>query len=124
MIEQLPLTRQVDLVFKEIYEELSLVSSGIVFLQIRNNVVGKFGVKHDPLEGKNGKVENIRRGLSEQQIYSFRQMAIQSLKHKAGWTHGEILFEFAIKNNMFISSIQFESNYNMANLMMKLRNPY
>lgn len=121
-IDQLPLARQVDLVFKEIFDELSYLSSGIVFLQIRNNIVGKFGVRHDPVESKNGSLEKLGRGLSEQQIFSFRKMAIQSLKLKKGWTHGEILFEFALKNNMLISSVLFESNYNMANLIIKSKN--
>jgi hypothetical protein len=118
--EQLPLARQVDLVFKEIFDELMFLSSGIVFLQIRNNIVGKFGIRHDPIESKDGFVEKSIRGLTEQQVYAFRKMAIQSLQHKTNWTHGEIYFEFGVKNNMLISSVQFESNYNMANLMLKL----
>lgn len=122
IVEQLPLARQVDLVFKEILDELSFLSSGIVFLQIRNNIIGKFGIRHDPIESKDGSVEKKERGLTEHQIYAFRQMAIQSLKHKSGWTHGEIFFEFAVKNQMLISSVQFESNYNMSNLMLKLKN--
>ncbi len=121
IVEQLPLARQVDLVFKQIFDELLLLSSGVVFLQIRNNVVGKFGVKHDPISGNDGNVERIVAGLSEQQFYAFRKMAIQSLKHKASWTHGEIYFEFALKNQMLISSVQFESSYNMANLMIRNR---
>lgn len=119
IVEQLPLVRQVDLVFKELFDELSFLSSGIVFLQIRNNIIGKFGIRHDPIESKNGSVEKSGIGLTEQQVYAFRKMAIQSLKHKTNWTHGEIYFEFGIKNNMLISSVQFESNYNMANLMLK-----
>jgi hypothetical protein len=121
IVEHLPLARQVDLVFKEIFDELSFLTSGIVFLQIRNNIIGKFGIRHDPIEGKDGSIREQEKGLTEQQLHIFRQMAIQSLKHKKGWTHGEICFEFAVKNNILCSSVQFESNYNMANLILKLR---
>jgi hypothetical protein len=52
ILEQLPLTGQVNLVFGEIVEELRYLSSGVVFMQIRNNVIGKFGVRHDPIQSK------------------------------------------------------------------------
>lgn len=116
---QLPLARQVDIVFQQIFDELQYLSSGTVFLHIRDNVVGKFGIRHEPIESKDGFEKRSSRGLSEQEIYALRKMAIQSLKHKRNWTHGEILFDFALKHNMLISSVQFESSYNMANLMIK-----
>lgn len=47
--EQLSLARQMDLVFRELQEELSGLSSGTVFVQIRNNTIGKFGIRHHPL---------------------------------------------------------------------------
>ncbi|NDI36751.1 O-methyltransferase [Chengkuizengella sediminis] len=118
-IEQLSLARQLDLVFDEIQVELGNLTSGVVFLQIRNNTVGKFGVIHDPIEGNDrGSLGNIH-GLTTQQIFSFKKMAIQSLKYKNHWTHGQISFEFALKNKNLATSFQFESNYNMANLMNK-----
>jgi hypothetical protein len=46
ILEQLPLARQIDMVFREIKEELVHLTSGTVFVQIRNNVIGKFGVAH------------------------------------------------------------------------------
>jgi len=116
ILEQLPLTRQVDLVFKEIKEELGQLTSGTVFIQIRNNTVGKFGVKHLPLASKGGELEVSGQGLSATHFQSFRQMAIDSLKYKKHWTHGEILFDFTLKQNMLYASVQFESNYNMSNL--------
>lgn len=115
---RLPLARQVEIVFQQVFDELQYLSSGTVFLHIRNNVVGKFGIRHEPIQSKDGFERNVR-GLSEQEIYALRKMAIQSLKHKRNWTHGEILFDFALKNNMLISSVQFESSYNMANLLIK-----
>ncbi len=36
--DQLSLARQMDLVFKELQEELSGLSSGTLFVQIRNNI--------------------------------------------------------------------------------------
>ncbi len=120
ILELLPLARQIDLVFKEIGEELAKLSSGIVFVQIRNNHIGKFGVRHDPIPSHDGGVEMNEAGLSEIQRRAFRQVGIQSLKRKTNWTHGEILFDFAIKKGSLYTSVQFESNYNMANLMSRL----
>ena len=45
--DQLSLARQVDLVFKELEAELRGMTSGTVFIQIRNNAIGKFGIRHD-----------------------------------------------------------------------------
>jgi hypothetical protein len=120
IIEQIPLVRQIDTVFKELVDELSYLSSGMIFVQIRNNMVGKFGVRHDPIQGQDVLMKGYRSGLSEQQQHAFRQMALESLQFKKGWTHGEILFDFAIRSNKLITSVQFESNYNMANLFGNL----
>ncbi|NEW08425.1 O-methyltransferase [Paenibacillus sp. SYP-B3998] len=115
-LDQIPLSRQIDWVFREIKHELSHVSSGTVFMHIRNNTVGKFGIKHLPMESKGGVLPEIStKGLTELQYQSFRQMAIESLKYKKNWTHGEMMFDFTIKQNMLSASIMFESNYNMAN---------
>jgi hypothetical protein len=84
-LEQLPLARQVEVVFRMMKEELTHLSSGTVFIQIR----------------------------------TFRNIAIESLKYKH-WTHGEILYDFTIKQNTLHASIQFESNYNLASLSLKM----
>lgn len=118
-LEQLPLSKQVEIVFREIQDELYQLSSGIVFMQIRNNVIGKFGARHNPLESKGGFFQVSGTGLTETHLRSFRQMAIESLRHKTNWTHGEICFEFALKQGTLCASVQFESNYNMANFMLK-----
>ena len=118
-VEALPLMKQVEMVFRELKDELLNLSSGIVFIQIRNNVIGKFGVKHDPFESREGEPFNRQGGLSEAQLMAFRKMAVESLRHKKNWTHGEIRFEFALKRNVLHTSVQFESNYNMANLLKR-----
>lgn len=115
----LPLSKQLDIAFREIKDELSHLSSGIVFIQIRNNVIGKFGIKHYPVESKAGVLQEEEGGMSEANQQIFRRMAVDSLRHKKSWTHGEIQFEFALKHNVLHASVQFESNYNMANLFMK-----
>ncbi|MCP3773814.1 O-methyltransferase [Paenibacillus sp. MZ04-78.2] len=116
ILEQLPLARQLDLVFRELREELAQLTSGTVFVQIRNNMVGKFGIRHFPLESKGTEIKMSERGLSESQQHSFRQTALESLKLKR-WTHGEIQFEFAMRQDLLCTSVTFESNYNMANLV-------
>ncbi|MGN7763530.1 O-methyltransferase [Paenibacillus sp. 22594] len=117
--EQLSLARQIDLVFKELQEELSGLSSGTVFVQIRNNVIGKFGIRHNPLAGRSGAFEEEQEGLTAGQQSSFRLMALESLKYKRRWTHGEISYEFAVRQGMVVVDATLESNYNMANLMIR-----
>ncbi|NOU99680.1 O-methyltransferase [Paenibacillus planticolens] len=116
-LDSMSLARQIDLVFRRIRDELSHVSSGTVFVHIRNNEIGKFGVKHLPFESKDGVLpETAVKGLTELQYQAFRQMALESLKRKKSWTHGEIFFDFTVRHNMLSASITFESNYNMASL--------
>ncbi|MDR6881623.1 O-methyltransferase [Paenibacillus sp. GCM10023248] len=116
-LDQGALARQIDLVFRKLKEELSHTSSGTVFVHIRNDEIGKFGVKHLPFEGKDGVLPAwSNKGLTEQQYRSFRQMAIDSLARKKGWTHGEIMFDYTVRHDMLSASISFESNYNMASL--------
>lgn len=113
------LTKQLNIVFGKLNEELSGLSSGIVFVQIRNNVIGKFGIRHDPFETSKTKPFQGSGGLSEVQRNDFRRMALQALSHKVGWTHGEIQFEFAVRQGKLRLSIAFESNYNLSSLLPK-----
>ena len=117
MSQPKPLARQIDVVFRELVEELSYLSSGTIFIQIRHNSVGKFGIRHNPIQGQDVLMNEYKPGLSNQQQLAFRQMAIEALHFKKGWTHGEIIFDFAVRSNKLMTSVQFESNYNMANLM-------
>lgn len=117
MIDQLPLAKQMEYVFREIKDELSRLSSGTVFVQIRNNGIGKFGIRHNPLESRDGCMQIVESGLTEAHLKSLRQMAVDSLRYKVNWTHGEIYYEFAIKKNMLYASVQFESNYNLSKIM-------
>lgn len=117
--EQLSLARQLDLVFKELDQELSGLDSGVVFVQIRNNVIGKFGIRHNPITGKNGRMEMEGEGLNHVQRTSFRAMALETLKFKRNWTHGEISYDFTVRQGMIMIDATMESNYNMANLMIR-----
>ncbi|MDQ1912011.1 O-methyltransferase [Paenibacillus sp. GD4] len=120
ILEQLPLARQIDLVFRELKEELAHLTSGTVFVQIRNNVIGKFGIRHFPLESKGRQLQKLEKGLTEDHQVSFRETALESLKLKR-WSHGEIQFEFAMRQNTLCTSVIFESNYNMASLFGEVR---
>jgi hypothetical protein len=112
-----PLAQQVEVVFRQIKDELGYLPSGVVFIQIRNNEIGKFGVRHFAVQSSEGKVAEEQEGLTEPLWRSFKAMAVDSLKLKKSWTHGEIYFEFARKKNDLLASVQMESNYNMANLI-------
>jgi hypothetical protein len=113
------LTKQLNMVFTQLNDELAYLSSGIVFVQIRSNVIGKFGIRHDPFETSRTRPFAALAGMTETHRSEFRRMAIQALAHKVGWTHGEIQFEFAVRQGKLRLSITFESNYNMANLLPK-----
>ncbi|MBD7969628.1 O-methyltransferase [Paenibacillus gallinarum] len=116
-LDQLSLPRQLDIVFRALDEELTGLDSGIVFVQIRNNVIGKFGIRHYPVPMK--KVMESSKGLTETQRSSFRLMALESLKLKKHWTHGEITYDFAVRNDMIVVDSTLESNYNLASLMIR-----
>lgn len=110
------LARQVDFVFRQLEDELTNAAAGTVLIHIRNNAVGKFGMRHHPIEAKDGKIEGSDKGLSSAQVQAFRQMAIDALKLRQDWTHGEILYDFSVRpsTNSWSASILYESNYNMA----------
>ncbi|GIP44891.1 hypothetical protein J45TS6_33500 [Paenibacillus sp. J45TS6] len=117
-LDQLSLPRQLDIVFRALDEELTGLDSGIVFVQIRNNVIGKFGIRHYPVPMKKV-MESSSKGLTETQRSSFRLMALESLKLKKHWTHGEITYDFAVRNDMIVVDSTLESNYNLASLMIR-----
>ncbi|AJY75731.1 hypothetical protein [Paenibacillus beijingensis] len=113
----MPLARQVDFVFRQLEEELTNATAGTVLIHIRNNTVGKFGVRHNPIEWKDGRFDSSSKGMTPAQVQAFRTMAVDALKFKSGWTHGEILFDFSVRQSTagsWSASILFESNYNMA----------
>ena len=112
------LARQVDFVFRQLEGELTNATAGTVLIHIRNNNVGKFGLKHHPIESKNGKFEETHKeGLTSTQVQAFRKMAIDALQYRREWTHGEIMYDFAVRphSNSWSASVLYESNYNMAN---------
>ncbi|WP_127548170.1 O-methyltransferase [Paenibacillus amylolyticus] len=118
-INELSLARQLDLVFKELDNELSGLDSGVVFVQIRNNVIGKFGIRHNPIAGRDGQMDVEEGGLNVTQRTSFRAMALETLKFKRNWTHGEISYDFTVRQGMILVDATMESNYNMASLMIR-----
>lgn len=112
------LTRQVDFVFRQLENELTNAVAGTVLIHVRNNAVGKFGIRHHPINCKDGQLNDEKeQGMTPHQVKAFRQMAIDALKYRRNWTHGEILYDFAVKNsskNSWSASVLFESNYNMS----------
>jgi hypothetical protein len=117
ILESTSLARQVEFVFRQLEGELTNATAGTVLIHVRNNAVGKFGLRHHPIESKNGKFVAVDKGLTASQVQAFKQMAIEALKFRSDWTHGEILYDFSVRSNAntWSASILFESNYNMAN---------
>lgn len=124
-LDAMPLARQVDYVFRQLEDELVHAVGGTVHIHIRNNAIGKFGLRHNPIESKNGKLEGAGAGagLTPSQVQAFRQMAIDALKLRRDWTHGEIMYDFSVRQSAgsWSASICYESNYNTAN--WNYRNP-
>jgi hypothetical protein len=117
-LEQVSLARQVDLVLEKLESELKGLSAGTIVIQVRNDEVGKFGIRHLPLVC--GEQENNAAGMTAEQVRQLRRMAVEALQHKRGWTHGEIDYDFVLRQGQLYASVLFESNYNMANLMFRL----
>lgn len=116
---QQSLSRQLDLVFREVRHELKTLTGGTLIIQIRNDGIGKFGIRHLPYNRKPGSmtVRATPSGLTDAHLRAFRQMAEEALSRKNGWTHGEIQFDFALRQDTLEMSVTFESNYNMAHLL-------
>ncbi|WP_192896587.1 O-methyltransferase [Cohnella sp. AR92] len=120
-LELVPLARQVDVALRKLEDELRGLSAGTIVLQIRNDVIGKFGIRHLPLDCEDrGTAGEKQAGMTAAQVESLRRMAIEALNHKRSWTHGEISYDFVLRQGKVYLSVQFESNYNMANLMFRL----
>ncbi|MFC5405653.1 O-methyltransferase [Cohnella soli] len=115
---QVSLARQVDIALEKMGAELQGMTAGTIVLQIREDTVGKFGVRHLPVDC--GPSAQEYSGMTSSHVLSLRKMAVEALKHKKIWTHGEISYDFALKNGKVFLSVQFESNYNMANMMFRL----
>jgi hypothetical protein len=116
-LEQVPLARQVDVALEQLGGELKGLTAGTIVIQIRNDTVGRFGIRHLPVDC--GNPEKGVTGMSTSQVQLLRRLAVEALRHKSGWTHGEISYDFVLKQDQVYVSVQFESNYNMANLMFR-----
>jgi hypothetical protein len=114
---QISLARQIDMALEKLGGELKGMVAGTIVLQIREDSVGRFGIRHLPVDCSDR--APIAAGLTAEQVVELRQLALEALRHKSGWTHGEISYDFVLKQGRVFVSVQFESNYNMANLMFR-----
>lgn len=111
------LTRQVDMALEKLGGELIGMTAGTIVLQIRDDSVGRFGIRHLPMDCDNRELSS--RGMNETQVLALRKLAVDALRRKKGWTHGEISYDFVLKQDKVYVSVQFESNYNMANVLFR-----
>ncbi|WP_150270139.1 CopG family antitoxin [Paenibacillus tepidiphilus] len=119
-VDRMYLERQLELVFGELQEELSELVSGTIFVQIRNNSIGKFGIRTLPSKVKDDSGEVKAQGLTKLQQHSLLTHSIEALQNLTNWTNGEILLNFALQHNELRASVQLESNYNISQ-QFKLR---
>ena len=116
-MSQVSLARQVSLALEQLEGELTGMTAGTIVLQIRNDEVGKFGIRHLPIDcGSGGKKPA---GMTPEQVRLLRKMAIDALEEKQGWTHGEMSYDFVLRQGQVFVSVQIESNYNMANVLFR-----
>jgi hypothetical protein len=113
-VKRLPLEKQVEIVINQLKPELTHASFGTIFMHIRDNNIGKFGIKHEPITLDVGRKFKARKGLSGEQQDLFKRLAIEALALKH-WTYGEMELEFAVRQDRFSIAVTFESNYNMSN---------
>lgn len=118
---EVSLARQVDMAFRQMEAELKGMAAGTIVLQVRNDTVGKFGIRHLPIDLADRRVSSDKpEGLTAELIAELRKGAVDSIKRKTSWTHGEVTYDFGIKQGKLYLSVTFESNYNMANVLFHL----
>ncbi len=109
MIGPSSLEKKLEVVFDELVEDLSIVSSGILFIHIRDNRVVSFGVRQRPEQEKGDQIiQPDRMGLSPVHQNSFRCMAIEVFKKREHWTDGEMLFPFRVQARTLMASAQYK----------------
>jgi hypothetical protein len=109
MIEPSSLEKKLEVVFDELVEDLSVVTSGILFIHIRDNRVASFGVRQRTEAEKGDQIiQPDRIGLSPVHQNSFRSMAIEVFKRKQVWLDGEMLFPFTVHARTLRASAQYK----------------
>lgn len=119
---EVPLARQVDMAFQQMEGELKGMTAGTIVLQVRNDTVGKFGIRHLPVDLAERRATGDKKpeGLNSEMIGDLRKAAVDAIKRKVSWTHGEVTYDFVVKQGKLYLSVTFESNYNMANVLFHL----
>lgn len=117
IFEQAPLAKQVEVAMEKLESELAGLTAGTIVFHIRENVIGKFGVRHLPMDC--GDLGKLHSGMTTAQVSQLREMAVQAFRRKGSWTHGELALDFAIRQDRLQMSVQVETNYNMANLLFR-----
>ena len=115
---QISLARQVNVALEQLEAELKGLTAGTIVLQIRDDKIGRFGIRHLPLDCGSQQPDFVG-GLTPAQVKQLRMMAVDALRHKRTWTHGEIAYDFVLRQGQVYVSVQFESNYNMANVFFR-----
>lgn len=114
---QISLARQVEVALEKLGHELLGMNAGTIVIQIRDDAVGRFGIRHLPMDC--GVQDQGTTGMTASQVLSLRKKAVEALNRKSNWTHGEISYDFAVRRGQVDVSVQFESNYNMANILFR-----
>lgn len=109
MLRSIPLPVQVDMVIQDLTEELCGLSAGTVFLQIRNEMVATYGLRHR-LENRIAQESDGRfhpAGVSAHHIQLFREMASELVSRKSNWNRGTVSYKFSIRQGSLHVSANF-----------------
>lgn len=109
MLRSIPLPVQVDMIIQDLTEELCGLSAGTVFLQIRNEMVATYGVRHR-LENRITHEPSGRcnpSGVSAHHVQLFREMAAELVSRKSNWKRGTVSYKFSIRQGSLHVSANF-----------------
>lgn len=110
MLRAIPLPVQVEMIFQDLQDELCGLSAGTVFLQIRNEKVDQYGVRHrmECRKERQGDGHYPLGSVSPEQAALFKDMAAELVGRKHGsWSMGTISYKFSIKRGVLSVSVHF-----------------
>lgn len=104
--QKIPLAHQVDMVLLDLYEELKGIPGGTIMMEIRNETVGLFGVRHFIIDEKDPRGKRSQPDVCH--LDAFRELAVSAVKRNKEWSRGELTFTFSMVKGKFGASIHFE----------------
>lgn len=109
MIRPIPLTAQVEMIFRELEDELSRLTSGTVFVCIDDCTISTFGVRHRMDSRQLGNRLHTN-GMNPVQLEWFRVMAMDWIIRNRQCRKGTLSFTFWMEGRTLLSTAHYEEN--------------